>query len=128
MVHYGSQSTQKEGNLIQNVCFWCIEAALSCSFNNISFSKAIKLARNNFDMMCAVGVGGKAHVDKLVDFSTSEDHVRQVNNFQDLQNTVLALSDDICRNIEGLVESKKIFYFKFTLFKAKKEEVMKMLF
>ena len=58
--------------------------------------------------MCAVGVGGKAHVDKLVDFSTSEDHVRKVDNFQDLQDTVLALSDDICRNIDGLIESKKI--------------------
>jgi len=66
--------------------------------------QAITSARDNFNMMCAVGVGGKAHVDKLVDFSTSEDHVRKVDNFQDLQDTVLALSDDICRNIDGLIE------------------------
>ena len=64
-------------------------------------------ARNNFDIMAAVGVGGNAHVDKLIDFSTEERHVRQVNNFQDLQDTVFAISDDICNGIDDLVQGKQ---------------------
>ena len=68
--------------------------------------EAIATARDNFNMMCAVGVGGKAHVEKLIDFSTEERHVRQVNNFQDLQDTVMVMSDDICAGIDDLVQGE----------------------
>jgi len=67
--------------------------------------EAINQARNDFNIMIAVGVGDKVDSEELRDFS-STDKIYNVDKFSALESIITNIVENICSGIHAIVQGK----------------------
>ena len=74
---------------------------------------AVRVARENFDTLVAVGVGRDVERSNLVDFSSSPDHVFLLDNFDELKKIIANIKKKVCSKIPDKNEGKNLTLFSY---------------